>query len=339
MKFLSAFTGSDWVSLTLEDERDGAARQAAESHREALKRFLTEILLSDNLVVLCGQGTTAYLNNRRDTPIAPSMGSLWREAQEQSGDNFKRVLKEVKYESPADEGDIELLLSHCHLSQRLRPSELVETFTQQTQKLIADKCRFVNGGVDLHIHRAFLMRVGRRPSRQPRMKLFTTNYDLCFERAASESRFIVVDGFSHTQPQEFDGSYFTYDFVRREQSRDKPDFIPNVFHLYKMHGSVDWELQAGRIVRAGDTENPLMVYPRYTKFESSYEPPFIEMMSRFQIALREPNTGLLVVGVGLNDNHISQPVASAIRSNVSLKAMLVGPGLEKNKRFFRGIYG
>ncbi len=260
------------------------------------------------------------------------MGSLWPAAKELAGDGFERVVQHVNYENAGDEQDIEQLLSHCLLSQNLRPTEHVETFIQQTEKLIANKCRFIDASVDLHIHRAFLLRVGRRSSRQPRMKLFTTNYDLCFEHAASETRFIVVDGFSHTQPQEFDGSYFTYDFVRREQSRDKPDYIPNVFHLYKMHGSVDWESQAGRIVRAANTENPLMVYPRYTKFESSYDPPFIEMMSRFHIALREPNTGLLIVGVGFNDNHISQPVASAIRSNVNLKAMVVGPGLEKSEK-------
>jgi hypothetical protein len=40
------------------------------------------------------------------------------------------------------------------------------------------------------------------------MKLFTTNYDLCFEEAAARSRFVTVDGFSHAMPQEFDGAYF-----------------------------------------------------------------------------------------------------------------------------------
>ena len=51
-------------------------------------------------------------------------------------------------------------------------------------------------------------------------------------------------------------------------------------------------------------------------------------MSRLQIALRQPNSGLLVIGVGLNDNHIAQPLLAALRSNVSLKALIVDPTLE-----------
>src|SRR5262249_19954797 len=40
-------------------------------------------------------------------------------------------------------------------------------------------------------------------------------------------------------------------------------------------------------------------------------------------ALRQPNTGLLVVGFGFNDEHITQPILAAFRSNVSLKAAVV----------------
>ena len=49
-------------------------------------------------------------------------------------------------------------------------------------------------------------------------------------------------------------------------------------------------------------------YPRYSKFESSFDQPFIELMSRFQLSLREPNTGLIVVGFGFNDHHMAEPI-------------------------------
>jgi hypothetical protein len=52
------------------------------------------------------------------------------------------------------------------------------------------------------------------------------------------------------------------------------------------------------------------------------------MMSRLQIALRQPNTGLLIIGFGFNDFHINQPIMAAIDSNVSLKCMVVSPSLE-----------
>jgi len=51
------------------------------------------------------------------------------------------------------------------------------------------------------------------------------------------------------------------------------------------------------------------------------------MMSRLQIALRQPNTGLLIIGFGFSDQHVNQPIVSAVRSNVGLKAMVVDPAL------------
>ena len=71
--------------------------------------------------------------------------------------------------------------------------------------------------------------------------------------------------------------------------------------------------------------------PPSRKFQSSYDQPYIEMMSRFQTSLRQPNTGLLIIGFGFNDFHIVQPIMSAIRSNVGIKVMFVNPSLESSK--------
>lgn len=59
----------------------------------------------------------------------------------------------------------------------------------------------------------------------------------------------------------------------------------------------------------------------------AFEQPYLEMIAAFQAALREPNTGLVVVGFGFNDNHLAEPIMSALRSNLSLKAVAVGPWL------------
>ena len=54
------------------------------------------------------------------------------------------------------------------------------------------------------------------------------------------------------------------------------------------------------------------------------------MIAALQSALREPNTGLLIVGFGFNDNHIAEPILSAIRSNLGLKVVIVDPALVKS---------
>ena len=54
-------------------------------------------------------------------------------------------------------------------------------------------------------------------------------------------------------------------------------------------------------------------------------------MSAFQAAIRQPETALLVTGFGFNDNHLAEPIMSAIRSNLSLKVVVCDPRLAPNE--------
>jgi hypothetical protein len=332
IEILSAGTGKDWVKIPEPTRGDEVGNDTGEDLRQRLNQLLTEVLLSENLVVLAGLGTTLYIKNENGSPCGPTMSQLWDGVAKMAGKSFEAIKKQVRYSTPAEGGDnIELLLSHCQLSERLEPNTEIGQFVAGAEKLIVEKCRFVGPGTNLSSHELFLRKVARRNPRKPRLKVFTTNYDLTFESAASHLRFVVIDGFSHTQPQEFDGSHFGYDFVVRSQDREVPDYLPNVFYLFKLHGSVDWELGSGQVTKKQIPTKPLIIYPRMSKFESSYDQPFIELMSRFQLSLREPNTGLLVLGFGMNDHHIVQPVLSAIRANIGLKAAIVSPSLKAGK--------
>lgn len=331
MEILTATTGNDWALTSVEGPADEETQKRIGGHKERLKQLLTEILLSENLVVLAGLGTTLYIHGKDGTPGPPTMPQLWEEASKLAGANFNSLKATVKYAAPPGGDNIELLLSQCQLAQRFDPNEDVAKFVAEAEAAIVKRCRFVSPGTDLSTHESFLRKVGRRDSRKQRLKVFSTNYDMAMETAASHSRFIAVDGFSHTIPQEFDGSHFNYDFVLRSQERDVPDYLPNVFHLYKLHGSVDWELSGRQVSKRVDAKKPLIIFPRSSKFESSFEQPFIELMSRFQLSLREANTGLLVIGFGFNDQHIVQPIMSAIRSNVGIKAAIVDPSVKTSQ--------
>jgi SIR2-like domain len=313
-RLLATMAGPDWRDVKANDD-SGTIRQ----------KILSDVLLSPNLIVLCGLGTSMYLKDQGGKRLAPTMSDLWSEVSKDS--DFKATLEKVFF--PPTEVNIERFLSQCQLSIALSPDSKTKAFIERAEKLIVARCRFVTPDLILDRHELFLRKAARRSTRLPRMRLFTTNYDLTFESAASRTGFIAVDGFSHTSPSIFDGVNFSYDFVRRDDDREGPEYIPNVFHLYKIHGSVDWELRNGRILRTDQPPSPLIIYPRNSKFESSYNPPFLEMMSRLQLALRQPNTGLLIVGFGFNDEHLAQPLLAAIRSNVALKALIVSPLLSK----------
>lgn len=329
-KFLSNATGPQWVALDRPSGGDPKILADHETTKQRFERQLTDILLAENLVILTGLGTSMCVKGDDGERLAPTMRNLWDASKTKAGTDFDTVKLKVNYTEATE--NIEFLLSRCQMAEKLKSDAVVSKFVEETEKLIVEKCRFLREGLSLSVHEAFLRKVARRSTRLPRAKLFTTNYDLCFETAASKARFVVTDGFSHSEPQEFDGSYFNYDFVRRHPDRETPDYIPNVFHLYKLHGSLDWQQSGTQIFKVRGAVKPLIIYPRESKFESSYDQPFLEMMAAFQAALRQPNTGLLVIGFGFSDHHIAQPIASAIRSNVSLKAMAVSPSLESLPR-------
>ena len=123
--------------------------------------------------------------------------------------------------------------------------------------------------------------------------------------------------------------------MRREGVADAPAYAPNVVHILKMHGSVDWNRDAnGLVSRHTAPANPVILYPKGAKFKASFEQPYFEMMARFQSAVRTPNTGLLVVGFGFHDSHLVGPMQSALRANASLRMIAVAPSYETKKPEF-----
>lgn len=70
-----------------------------------------------------------------------------------------------------------------------------------------------------------------------------------------------------------------------------------------------------------------MIYPSSKKYQLSYKQPYLECVSRFQNALRAPSLGLIVVGFGFNDDHLTEPVRQALRTNVGMQAVFVAPDI------------
>lgn len=300
---------------------------------DRLRADLRDTLNSQNLIVLTGLGTSLCVveDGKR---LAPTMGDLWAAAREKAGARFEKVLTAVKYREAAGAiENIELLLSRCQMAAQLLDNADIKTFISDTEALIEQKVNFLKPDRRLETHEAFLRKLARRPGGRPRLKLFTTNYDMCFEQAAAAASFISVDGFSLLSPHSFDATYFDLDFVRKIPGKDTTEPISNVFHLLKLHGSLNWRQSKDekRTFRSSGDGKPVIIYPRDSKFETSYKQPFLEMMARFQAALREPNTGFLVCGFGFNDAHLAEPITTALRSNVSLKIIVADPCIEKSQ--------
>lgn len=320
LKVYSSKTGNIWKEVrdTLEDNQDGVLKKEWEDS-------LIDLLESQNLILLSGSGTSLG-----EKVKGPSMATFYEGVK--ALEMFEDVLDIVKHDR--DDKNIEVLLSRSHTSLQFLEEELktkVTSFIEEAEKHIAQTCRDFLHKADLSTHETMLRRLSRRSPLKPRLRLFTTNYDLCFEQAASHIECPIIDGFSYSIPQRFSPRYFIYDFVRRSFNRNEsPEYVEGVFHLYKIHGSVDWKrLSDGGIEKDDKTDKPCLIYPASTKYEHSYAQPHLEMMSQLLTALREPNTTLLIIGFGFNDAHLSQPILSAIHSNSGLRLIFVDSECEK----------
>ena len=104
--------------------------------------------------------------------------------------------------------DFEGLLSHIILFEKLN-GEIKKgdkVLRKALELKIAEACKLQLQ--QQAPHKDFLNKIIARKPSDPRVQLFTTNYDLLFEKAANESGFVVIDGFSFTQPRKFSGRYF-----------------------------------------------------------------------------------------------------------------------------------
>jgi hypothetical protein len=303
--------------------------------KKALHDQLLASLQMQHLVVLAGSGTSLGPSTG-----GPSMRGLWDHCVTNDpapGSDTRtekpaatKVIKDVGYDKATHGENIEALLSQCDAYLQYKPTETdVRTFVKESKATILEKCsEFIDPlkPSQLDTHCEFLHKMSRRRVRDSRLKLFTTNYDLCFELAAGKQGIVAIDGFSFSQPRYFDPRFFQYDIIKRTPvTGELGTPLEGVFHLLKLHGSVNWERQGDAVaIKSGpDVDKACLIYPAKGKYQQSYIQPHLELISQYFSSLREPNTCVLTIGFGFNDDHLSEPLLAAIKTNPHVRLIVV----------------
>jgi NAD-dependent SIR2 family protein deacetylase len=312
--------GSSWKK----EEHD--KRTSKEIAEDLKKKFYSDFFKKHykNLAILTAAGTS--LDNGSNK--GKTRDELWIFCESEI-DAFKAEIAGIETKDFFKNKDIEGLLSYIILYGKITEAEKkskINDLRKELEKKIKEACDLKLDKSEPAPHKTFLDKITARKSSDPRVQLFTTNYDTLFEQAANEGGFVIIDGFSFTHPREFSGRYFDFDIVHREKTRIKQEesFVSKVFQLYKLHGSLNWERDSdSKIIQKEKTDEPLIIYPASEKYESSYEQPYFEMMSRFQQALRKEETLLIVIGFGFQDKHIQNVIIEAVAQNPGFHLVIV----------------
>lgn len=136
-------------------------------------------------------------------------------------------------------------------------------------------------------------------------EIFTTNYDLLIEQGLERKRIPYFDGFVGTSRAFFDAFSIENDILPSRWSR-----------LWKLHGSINWSIEADRTVTRGAvaTESHL-IHPSHLKFDESRKMPFLAMTDRLRGFLSKPSATLVTCGYSFRDEHLNECMIEALSGN------------------------
>ena len=323
-------------------DKEAFAKQA---QRNKYQKFLNKQF--ENLIILTGAGSSVGIGANDENGKKKEgrlLSHLWDDVEmKYTKEKLKKFCALVHYTAKDSKGEyvknLESLLSMANAAKEYVTDKDIDikTMIDEIQQLIKESCELVLP--DDAPHLPFLEKITKRKVTLPRVKIFTLNYDTLFEQAALKKNFTLIDGFSFSFPRYFSGRNFDYDIVLRNSSRVKEEdnFVTRVLHLYKPHGSVDWEKTDRGIKQSEKVNKALMIYPKDSKYESSYEQPFFEMMARFQQSLRKENVMLVCIGFSFNDKHIVTVIQEALEQNPSFQIMVVNRSI-KEKGYLKWLY-
>jgi hypothetical protein len=136
------------------------------------------------------------------------------------------------------------------------------------------------------------------------IEIFTPNYDLLLEEAFERLRLPYFDGFSGAHKPFFDATSISDDTLPSRWSR-----------IWKIHGSLGWEIGPDSIIRTGSREATKLIYPDHLKYDQISRQPYSALFERLRNFLKTPDSILLCTGFSFFDAHISSVIEESLASN------------------------
>jgi hypothetical protein len=170
---------------------------------------------------------------------------------------------------------------------------------------------------------SFLLSFASRSASRERLHIFTTNYDRLIEYGCDFVGLRIIDRFVGGLSPIFRSSRVEVDLHYNPPGiRGEPRYLEGVIKFTKLHGSIDWQFQKGKVRRyaipfGSETGHPdlpkkpfqkVMIYPNPAKDVETLDYPYAELFRDLASSLCRPNSVLVTYGYGFGDNHINRVI-------------------------------
>lgn len=185
------------------------------------------------------------------------------------------------------------------------------------------------------------------------VNLYTTNYDLLLETALEKSYSEYVDGFSGKLRPVFSTANYGMIFSRQTSISSMTSEIVT-FNLYKLHGSLNWQVDHADIVACdhlskiqqinsainddtdfiNEYDKLAIVNPTKAKLNKTVlDVNYYDQLRMLSNEMEKSNTILLAFGFSFNDEHIRQMTYRFLKGNPTLNLIILSFNEESTNNF------
>ena len=141
-------------------------------------------------------------------------------------------------------------------------------------------------------------------NRENAVEIFTPNYDMLFEQALERAKLPYFDGFTGAHKPFFDPPTVESDTLPSRWTR-----------VWKIHGSLGWDLDSGTVIRTGKPTDSMLVYPDHLKYDQISRQPYSALFERFRRFLMTPDSLLICAGFSFSDAQITSVMDETLSAN------------------------
>lgn len=245
----------------------------------------------------------------KGSSVIPDVAGLTKVVIEALDDKDKKVIEALLPEL-GEFPNIETILTRIRrLSQAIGSSKIHGLDGRQYEKLAERICHLI--GVKV----ASPLPEGTSPytelvswiggiNREHPVEIFSPNYDLLLEEAFERALLPYFDGFSGSHRPFFDPTSVATDRLPPRWSR-----------LWKIHGSLGWDILGSTVIRTGERNATKLIYPDHLKYDQITRQPYSALFERLKDFLTTPDSLLICTGFSFFDAHITAVLDEALEAN------------------------